>query len=250
MHRRFLPRPHRFRYRAFWLLIDLAELAALPRQLRLFSVNHFNLISLHETDHGDGSRTPLADQIARLLEAAGINPKGGTIQILCMPRILGYCFNPLSIYFFSEANGRLAAVLYQVHNTFGQRHTYVMPAGSDSGTIHQNCKKGFYVSPFLDMGLRYDFSLRRPGDRVAVSICASEENHRVMTACASGVRSQLTDGALLRVFMAIPFLTLKVTAAIHWEALRLWLKGVRLRRRPAPPEHGFGATPAAVKQLD
>ena len=183
MHRRFRPRGHRFRYRAFWLLLDLNELDVLSRMHWLLSHNRFNLLSLYETDHGNGSATPLRDQVTRHLSEAGIALNGGTIRLLCMPRILGYSFNPISIYFCQRSDGSLAAMLYEVHNTFGERHSYLIPVDSDSGTIHQRCDKAFYVSPFLDMAMRYDFSLRAPGEQIAIAIRVSQSDRPVMTAC-------------------------------------------------------------------
>ena len=248
MHRRLRPTVHQFRYRAFWLLIDLDELPALTARLRLFSHNRFNLFALHETDQGDGSATPLRVQAERHLSEAGIDIAGGPIRLLCMPRTLGYSFNPISIYFCHRPCGELAAIIYEVHNTFGERHSYVSCVEPKIDAVQQNCRKVFYVSPFMDMDLVYDFRLTAPAERVAVSINASKGAERVLSACLTGVRRELTDGALLKWFSSIPLITAKVTLAIHWEALRLWLKGMRLRNKPSPPVRSatsvFGLSPA------
>ncbi len=235
MHRRLGPRRHWFRYRAFWVLVDLAELEAVARRLRFFSLERFNIFGLANTDHGDGSTTPVLDQVMRRLEDAGINLKNGTVRLLCMPRVLGYCFNPISIYFCHRSDGKVAAIVYEVHNTFGQRHSYLIPVNHDADTMHQHCEKKLYVSPFLDMAMRYDFSMRVPSERIALAIRTSQGGRSVMTACLSGAREPLTDRGLLRVFLTIPVLTLKVTLAIHWQALRLWLKGLPLHPRTRPP---------------
>ena len=235
MHRRVRPRVHKFRYRAFWFLVDLDELAEISKRLRLFSHNRSNLFSLRDTDHGDGTATPLRAQVERQLEEAGINLIGGPIRLLCMPRTLDYCFNPLSVYFCYHEDGALAALVYEVHNTFGEGHSYVMPVGNESGALH-HCQKTFYVSPFMDMNMRYDFRVNGPGQRIGVGIRTSSSAMPVMNAVLTGARRDLTDRNLLNVFLSIPFVTLKVIAAIHWEALRLWLKGLRLRQRPAPPK--------------
>jgi DUF1365 family protein len=235
VHRRLRPRPHAFRYRAFWLLIDLDELPDLSSRLRLFSHNHGNLFSLRDTDHGDGSTTPLRRQLDRTLSAAGIELTGGTIQLLCMPRTLGYGFNPISVYFCRRADGAPAALVYQVHNTFGERHSYVIPVDTAERVQHQTCRKTFYVSPFMDMDMTYEFRVAGPADRVAIEISGGDAGGPIIDTCLAGARRDLTDGALLRVFLAMPAITLKVIAAIHWEALRLWLKGLRPRIRPAPP---------------
>ena len=238
MHRRMRPTVHRFRYNAFWLLIDLDELPALAARSWLFSHNRFNLFSLHETDQGDGSATTLRVQVERHLAKAGIDLGGGLIQLLCMPRTFGYSFNPISIYFCRRPDGDLAALIYEVHNTFGERHSYVIPVEPTFGEIRQNCRKVFYVSPFMDMDLAYDFRVTEPDARLAIGIRASKGGRPVLNACLAGARREFSDAALLRVFCAIPLITVKVTLAIHWEAVRLWLKGLRPRSRPAPPAHG------------
>jgi uncharacterized protein len=243
-HRRFGPRGHKFRYRAFWILIDLDELPALATQLRLFSHNRANLFGLRDIDHGDGSTTPLRVQVQRHLAAVGIDPVGGSIKLLCMPRTLGYSFNPLSVYFCYGADASLAALLYEVHNTFGERHCYVIPVNDESRGLHQRCKKMFYVSPFMDMDLRYEFEVRGPSDRIAITIRVSRAGRAVLRASLAGVHRELTDRTLFRLFLSIPAITLKVTAAIHWEALRLLLKGQRLRSRPVPRAPAFTIVPA------
>ena len=235
MHQRLRPVVHRFRYRAFWLLIDLDELPRLAARLRLISRNRFNLFALHDADHGDSSATPLRAQTEQLLIQAGIDIAGGPIRLLCMPRTLGYSFNPISIYFCHRTDEELAAIIYEVHNTFGQRHFYVSSVEQRTGTIRQNCDKAFYVSPFMDMDMTYDFRLFAPAERIAVRINASQGGQAVFNARLTGARQELTDSALLRLFFSIPLITAKVTLAIHWEALRLWLKGMRLRIRPSPP---------------
>jgi DUF1365 family protein len=236
MHHRMHPRMHRFRYRAFWILLDLDELCELSNQLRWFSHNRPNMFSFYDADHGDGTATPLRAQIERQLNEAGVDLAGGRILLLCMPRTLGYCFNPLSIFFCYRANARLAAVVYQVHNTFGERHSYVIRVEDESAAVHQRCEKLFYVSPFLDMDMRYDFRISGPDERIAVRICASSSAKPILNAVLTGVRRNLTDRNLILVFLKIPAITIKVIAAIHWEALRLWTRGIRLRRRPPPPE--------------
>lgn len=235
-HRRLAPRPHALRYRTFCLLLDLDELPALTAKLRLFSYNRPNLFSLYDADHGDGSRTPLRQQIDRCLGEAGIDVTDGAVRLLCMPRTLGYSFNPLSVYFCHRADGALAAVIYEVHNTFGERHSYLIPADASAGVVRQRCRKTFYVSPFMDMEMRYEFRVHPPDRRIAVAIRASGADGPLIYASLVGARHDLTDIALLRAFVAVPAVSLKVITAIHWEALRLWLKGLRLRPRPPKPD--------------
>lgn len=248
MHRRMRPRVHHFRYSAFWMLVDLDELPKLSGTLRLFSHNRSNLFSIRDTDHGDGTSTPLRRQAEQKLRAAGIEASG-PIRLLCMPRTLGYCFNPLSIYFCHHANGELAALIYQVHNTFGGRHSYVMPVAAADGAVHQRCHKAFYVSPFMDMDLRYDFRTTIPDDRVAIGIRVGAPDGPMFSAALAGKRESLTDRALARLCLTMPAITLKVMSAIHWEALRLWLKGMRIRPKPATPGM-ISVVPVSPRQLD
>jgi len=250
MHRRMQPRMHYFRYRAFWLLIDLDELPELSRQLRWLSHNRQNLFSFYDTDHGDGTATPLRIQVERQLIEAGIELTNGRIRLLCMPRTLGYCFNPLSIFFCYRAAGELAAIIYQVHNTFAERHSYVIRVKDQCAPLHQQCRKLFYVSPFLNMEMRYDFRITGPDERIVVGISASASEGQILSAVLAGTREPLTDRNLSRVFLQIPAITLKVSAAIRWEALKLWAKRIRLHRRPAPPEHATTIVPATSAPLD
>ena len=243
MHRRLRPTTHRFRYRAFWLLLDLDEMPLLASRLRLFSRNRFNLFALHDADHGDGSATPLRLQAERCLMQAGIDIAGGPIRLFCMPRTLGYSFNPLSIYFCHRHDGQLAAIIYQVHNTFGERHAYVAPVAVDTGTIRHDCGKAFYVSPFLNMDMSYHFRLNQPDEHFVLGISASAGGETVLGACLTTSRHELSDQALLYNFVAIPLVTIKVILAIHWEALRLWLKGLRLRGRPQRSPHAITTVP-------
>jgi DUF1365 family protein len=239
MHRRVRPRPHRLRYRVFWMLLDLDEVEQLPHRLRLFSHNRFNAVSFFGADHGDGSDRPLRAQVEEHLKSAGIATDGGPIRLFCMPRLFGYGFNPLSVYFCYQRDGSLAAVLYEVHNTFRERHSYLIPVDRDAGAsgavIEQHCRKGFYVSPFMDMDMTYTFRVAVPDQRVMVAICAADNDGLLLTAALTGKRTALTDVALLRVLATYPLLTLKVVGAIHWHALRLLLKGLKLRLRPQPP---------------
>ena len=243
MHQRLRPARHRLQYRVFSLLLDIDELPALVKRLRLFSLNRFNVFSLHERDYGAGDGVGLRTYVERQLKEAGLRT-GGAIRLLTMPRIFGYAFNPLSVYFCDRPDGEsgLEAVLYEVHNTFGQRHSYLIHVDDADRTreqIVQDCTKNFYVSPFLGLAMHYRFSVAPPHedrDRLAIGITASDAEGPVLVAHFDAKRKPLTDAALALALFTHPLLTLKVVGAIHWEALRLWLKGVRLQPRPAAPE--------------
>jgi DUF1365 family protein len=235
-HQRFHPRAHKLRYRLFQMLFDLDELPALSSRLKWFSLNRFNLFSFFEADHGDGRR-PLRAYVEELLLTAGIDVGGGGIELLCMPRMLGHVFNPISIYYCRRQDGRIAAVLYEVNNTFGERHSYLIPAeGGADDLIRQACDKRFYVSPFMTMAMAYDFALTTPGERIATTVHGDDpEGRRLITAVFTGRRAALTDRALLQAFFAYPLMTLKVVAAIHFEAARIFLKGIGFHARPPKP---------------
>jgi len=236
VHARTRPRKHRLAYRIFMLLLDLDELGRLDRDLRLFAVGRFGLLGFDPRAHGDGSGAPLKAQVEAKLAAAGL-AHGGPVRLLAMPRILGRGFNPLTVYFCHAADGALSAMLYEVNNTFGERHSYLIPvttAGGDA-PLSQACDKGFYVSPFMDMELSYAFRVRPPAETVQVSVDARDEDGLVLAAAFSGVRNELSDGALFRAWRGHPWMTVGVLAAIHWEALKIWLKGERIRRRPPAP---------------
>lgn len=235
MHRRLRPRSHELRYRLFWTLLDLDEIAELPRRSAIFSYNGSNILSFHDKDHGDASGTPLRPQVERILADHGIAFDGGPIRLFCMPRVLGYAFNPISIYFCYQRDRGLGAIVYEVHNTFGERHSYVFDA-RETPTPHAHaCGKRFHVSPFMDIGMRYEFRTVLPGKRVAVAIKGSDADGTLIHASLAGVATPFTTANLLRGLLLYPLMTFKVTAAIHWHALRLWLKGIRIRSKPQPP---------------
>ena len=236
MHRRLRPRHHRFAYRVFAMLVDLDELPGLDSGLRLFSWNRFGLFSFHDRDHGDG--TPLKAWLDGLLGAAGITATGPR-RVLCYPRILGYVFNPLSVWFCHGESGALKAIIYEVHNTYAERHAYVLPVASDSALVRHGCAKDFYVSPFLSPDCRYQFRIHPPGEKTAIVIHEEEAGAPILSASFSGRRRALDDRALLAMFLAYPLMTLKIVAAIHFEAVRLMFKGIRRHPhgvKPAPTE--------------
>jgi len=242
-HRRLRPRRHALRYRTFALLIDLDELPALDGRLRLFSHNRFNLYSFCDRDHGSGS-TPLREWVEGCAREAGLALDGGPIRLLTMPRILGYVFNPISVYFCHDRAGGLRAILYEVNNTFGQRHSYFIPVEADGETpVRQSCAKEFFVSPFMAMDMTYDFTVHPPGETLSIAIVERDGEGVMLTATQTQARVELTDAALARVFFSHPLLTLKVVVGIHLQALALWVKGMRLQVRPPPPERPVTLAP-------
>jgi DUF1365 family protein len=231
MHARLKPMGHRFSYRVMSLLIDLDRLAEADRQSPLFGVNRAALYGFQEADHGARDGSSLRAYVQTCAAERGIDLTGGRVLLLCYPRLLGYTFNPLSVYFCYRADGELALLIYEVRNTFGEIHPYVLPVTptdiSDAG-VRQQQEKLFYVSPFIEMAMRYQFRVRPPDARVQLRILETDREGPLLAATFNGSRRALNTKELLRAFFALPLVTLKIMVAIHWEALRLWLKGARL----------------------
>jgi DUF1365 family protein len=235
MHARLKPVGHRFNYRVMSLLIDLDRLEDADRQSALFGVNRAALYSFNEADHGDRDGSPLRAYARRRATEQGIDLASGRVLLLCYPRLLGYTFNPLSVYFCYRGDGGLALIIYEVRNTFGDIHAYALPVKSgeiSDASVRQEHDKLFYVSPFVEMAMRYRFRVLPPGDSVKLRILETDSAGPLLTATFSGRRRALNTLALLRSFFVLPVVTVKIIAAIHWKALRLWLKGVRLIPRP------------------
>jgi DUF1365 family protein len=239
-HKRLKPKQHRLAYRVFYMLLDLDELDQMHRRLRWFSVNSFNVFSFFDRDHGSGTNEPLRSWLDRQLAEAGINLNGGRAKILCLPRIFGYVFNPISVFFCYDADESLRAILYEVSNTFGQRHNYLAEISGDSaGALKHSCEKRLYVSPFMEVAGRYHFTVKPPGEKLTVHIHQTDAEGPILDAWIKGSRSSISDASLLNKLVRYPLLTLKVIAGIHWEALKLLIKGVDLKTRPNPPDHSI-----------
>jgi DUF1365 family protein len=231
MHARLKPIGHRFSYRVMSLLIDLDRLSDADRQSPLFGVNRAALYSFHEVDHGKRDGSSLRAYAQHCATERGIDLTGGRVLLLCYPRLLGYTFNPLSVYFCYRADGALTLLIYEVRNTFGDIYPYVLPVTSDEisdAGVRQQQDKQFYVSPFIGMAMRYHFRVLPPGGRVQLRILETDREGPTLAATFNGRHRVLDTKELLRAFFALPLVTMKIMAAIHWQALRLWLKGARL----------------------
>jgi DUF1365 family protein len=233
VHARLRPKRHKLTYRVFCVLLDLDEIGALSRKLKLFAHNSAAVFSFHDRDHGDGSGD-LRGWVAAQLSATGLSLAAPKITMLCYPRIFGYVFNPLTVWFCRDGD-ELRAILYEVHNTFGERRTYVIRVMPGANSVEQSCNKELYVSPFVPMDCAYAFHIEPPGEKVLVAIDETDPQGLLLKASFAGSRQPLTDSTLRRALVAYPLMTLKVTAAIHWEALKLWAKGVPVFRHRAAP---------------
>ncbi len=217
------------------LSLDLDDLDRLGRTLKLFAYNRVSLFGFFDRDHGCSRDQALRPQIENQLSSACLEPDGGAIILLTMPRVLNYVFNPLSLYFCYRLHGELAAIVYEVSNTFGERHFYTMPAHINDRRVQQGCEKAFFVSPFLDHDLHYTFDVLTPGDIFSVPITVRRGEDIVLTASFAGRRRELTDANIIRVWVGNPLMTLMVIAGIHWEALKMLTKGIPYRGRGAGP---------------
>lgn len=236
MHRRLVAPLYRFVYRISYLLVDVDRLHELPARLRFFSLNRWNLLSLHTRDYGDGRGLRLWAE--RVLHDGGVMLNGGRIRLLTLPRVLGFAFNPISLWYCEHADGSLRAIIAEVRNTFGERHSYLLASGGAPWPYSQTQDKDkcFHVSPFFDLVGRYRFQIDEPGERVRVAIHETREGVPIFDATLAGERRTLTDGAILRQVLTMPAMTLKVVAGIHWEALKIWLRGAKFHPKPPPPQ--------------
>ncbi len=240
IHKRLRPKQHALSYGVFYLLLDLEKLDTTAGRLRLFSRNSFNIFSFYDRDHGPGDGTPVLDIARRCLVDTGRPYEGRRISMLTYPRIFGYVFNPLSVFYVYAPGGALETAIYEVSNTFGERKSYVVPVGDDQGGVFaQACKKTMYVSPFASGRGGYSFRLKDPGDDALVSVNFSDSDGPLIKTHFRGQRKALDDRALLHLVWSYPLLTFKVIAAIHLEAAKLWLKGVPLSARHVSPRYSI-----------
>ncbi len=235
MHHRVRPFGHRFTYRVFSLLADLDELERIGKRLPFFSHNRWNLLSLWDRDMGARDGTPPRDWIDRQLSDAGL-PTGGPVRVFCFPRVLGYVFNPIILWFCYDRDEKLMAVVYEVSNTFRQHHAYLLPVEDAPEVVSHAFDKHFYVSPFIEMGVSYRTKVKAPDKTYSLSILEGNDEGRLLYAAHSGARAELGWRSFFRAAFGYPLLTFKIIGGIHWEALRLWLKGAAFHRRPARPE--------------
>ena len=231
IHKRFKPKEHFFKYKVFSLFIDLSELNELNDKLNFFSLNKFNLISFYERDHGDRDGSSLVNWVKINLEKNDINIEDIKIKLLCYPRILGYVFNPLSIFFIYNKKENLVSILYEVKNTFGEQHTYVFKVENENKLIQNNCSKKFHVSPFIEMDCKYFFRILNPGKNLSVKIDQYDQEGKILFASQDGKRSDLTSKNLMNSYIKHPLMTFKIISAIHFEAFKLWIKGIKFVKK-------------------
>ena len=231
IHKRFKPKKHFFKYKVFSLFLDLSELKELHNNLNFFSLNKFNLISFYEKDHGERDGSSILDWVKNNLRSNNISTDNIKVKLLCYPRILGYVFNPLSIFFVYDNDENLISILYEVKNTFGEQHTYVFKIEGENKLIQNNCSKKFHVSPFIEMDCNYFFRILNPGDKLSVIIDQYDQEGKILFASQDGIRSDLTNKNLMNSYLKHPLMTFKIISAIHFEAFKLWIKGIKFVKK-------------------
>ena len=230
IHKRFKPKIHYFKYKVFSLLIDLSELENLSKKIKFFSYNKFNLVSFYEKDHGNRDGSSLVSWVKKNLEDNKINSENVKIKLLCYPRILGYVFNPLSVFYVYDESDKLVCILYEVKNTFGEQHTYIFKVENDN-LLQHNCEKKFHVSPFIEMNCNYFFRILKPAQKISVIIDQYQLNEKILYASQDGTRSDLTSSELIKSYLKHPLMTFKIISAIHFEAFKLWAKGIKFIKK-------------------
>lgn len=231
---------HRLIYDVFSICLPLSEAKEISQKTPLFSFNHFNLFSLYEKDHMDAGYESLSMFVKDMLLRGGIlkadEDLPQKIEILAYPRFFGRAFNPLTVFFCYDSSDHLMAILYQVRNTFGERHHYGFRITPEEKNLHKHsCDKRFYVSPFIEMDCSYHFSITPPSQTIAITIRQTQNDSLLLTASFKGKRVAATKASILRLALAYGQAGWKILAAIHWEALKLWLKGAVYQKRPKPP---------------
>jgi len=201
----------------------------LDKSIGIFSHNKFNIFSFYDKDHGDRDGGNLKDWVISNLKKFQIKENITNIKVLCYPRILGYVFNPLSIFYCYEKD-KLVAIFYEVKNTFNEQHTYIFKIKNNDEII-QKCRKKFYVSPFMDMETFYNFKLLNPNDKLSVFIKQTDADGTILTATQTGDKKEFSYKQLAINFLKYPLMTIKIISSIHYEALLLWKKGAIYRKR-------------------
>ena len=230
-HRRFKPIKHYFSYKTFSILFDLDELERLQKKISLFSFNKFNLFSFYNKDHGARDGSNLIDWVKKSLKKNNLDFNISQVKLLCFPRIFGYVFNPLSVFYCYEEKN-LKAILYEVKNTFDEQHTYIFSIKPNTKIISQNCDKKFYVSPFIEMETEYYFRLTDPNEHLRVYIKQTDKKKdKILIACQTGKKQIMNTRQLVINFFTHPVMTFKIILGIHFEALKLWKKGAIFKKR-------------------
>ena len=234
VHKRYHQKKHKFKYNVFNLLLNIDDLSALDKKYKLFSYNRFNLFSFHDKDHGKKDGTSIKDWMLEILDNCEIKISKDEVKIfcLCYPRILGYVFNPISVWSVYNKENILKLLIYEVRNTFGEDHSYVVKITNEKDRLNHNRKKRFHVSPFIDLNASYNFSTNINNKKVNLTIKQSNNGNQILIASFNGKSKKFSDRNLFLLFFKYPLMTLKVIYGIHIQALFLWFKRVKFVPHP------------------
>ncbi|MEO1304236.1 MAG: DUF1365 domain-containing protein [Pseudomonadota bacterium] len=231
VHQRSIPFEHRFKYGLHLIDLDIDRLDEARRNSSLFSVDKAALFSFFRRDHGARKDADLRPWAEEQFQTAGIDLKGGAIRLVTFPRHAFYKFAPISLWLGHDRAGDLKGILYEVNNTFGETHIYVAATPSKSRHRHDTAKV-FHVSPFFDVSGTYEFSLQRSADRLNLVVATRQSEGQSHVATISAKAHPATSGAFIKIAVTKPLSSLAVTMAIHWQALKLWLKGAKYHSKP------------------
>ena len=234
VHKRYHQKKHKFKYNVFNLLLNIDDLSGLNNKYKLFSYNRFNLFSFHDKDHGKKDGTSIKDWILEILVNCDIKISKDELKVfcLCYPRILGYVFNPISVWSVYDKKNILRLLIYEVRNTFGEDHSYVVKINNENDKLNHNRKKRFHVSPFIDLNASYNFSTNINNEKAIITIKESNNDNPILLASFNGKSKKFNDWNLLLLFFKYPLMTLKVIYGIHIQALFLWIKRVKFVPHP------------------
>ncbi|MEO1544264.1 MAG: DUF1365 domain-containing protein [Pseudomonadota bacterium] len=238
VHKRLRPKPHAINYPVFSLLLDVDRIDETAEKVRGFARNRFAPLSFYDADHGAGDSKSVSEHAGELFRNGGISSGNARVFLLCYPRVFGYVFNPLSVFYAFDANDQLVGLIYEVNNTFKERISYVVPSGpqlkdatgqnAPQRVYAQSCAKRMFVSPFAAGTGSYGFRISHPSDGVLVGVSFRDPDGPLLKTHFKAQTEPLTSAALVRALLRTPLMTLKVMAAIHYEAAKLWIKGVPL----------------------
>ena len=232
-HCRLKPKRHAFNYQVFMMSVNLDEIPAIAKRIPWFSHNRFNLFSINDEDHVDlGKPGGIRANLIQWLANEGIDcPADAKVRLLTFPRVLGYGFNPVSFYYIESANGTPLLAVAEVVNTYREMKLFALDQIGGDGIWHRRVAKNFYVSPFSDPGLEFDFRLGIPSQSWRVNIDDYDKNERMLLSAIRGERRDLSGIRLLWYAFKYPMLSLKIIGLIHWHAFLLWVKKVPYFRK-------------------
>jgi len=230
-HRRLRPKENSFRYSVFFLYLDLAEMGTVFRDRWLWSTKRFTIAYLRRKDHFGDPAVPIDTAVRDLVEQKAGRRPAGPVRMMAHLRYFGYNFNPATFYYcYDKEDRRVETIIVEIHNTpWGEVFCYVLDEAENRGTREQKrfrLPKAFHVSPFIDMNIYYDWTFNEPGEMLNVHMIDLDQDEKLFDADLTLARREITGPNLALMLIKYPLMTMKVIAAIYWQALRLWIKGV------------------------